>query len=161
MPHFACQCCGNLSLAKRGPGSGERCPNCDWIDDLQQYQNPSDPNGPNPVSLFTAQNNYEKFGACTETAAPKVQPAASRTVNPIWPTLLVCVALGFVLVVVVVLTAGSGIYSCLFFIAGLLGLFVLLALWLNRPSRWGQCKQCGYDLSGLRMRRCPECGQAF
>lgn len=161
MPHFACLCCGNLSLAKRGPGSGERCPNCDWIDDLHQYQNPSDPKVPNPVSLFTAQNNFEEFGACTEAAIPNVQPARSNTVNPIWPTLLVSVVFGFMLVAALAGWAATGDLLC----SAIFAVQVLALYWIDRwlrpAGKWGQCKQCGYDLSGLRMRRCPECGLPF
>ncbi len=32
------------------------------------------------------------------------------------------------------------------------------ALLIVRPRRPGSCRECGYDLAGLRADRCPECG---
>ena len=41
---------------------------------------------------------------------------------------------------------------------------VAAACWKNRsrsPAIPGSCPKCGYDLTGLREPRCPECGTTF
>lgn len=42
---------------------------------------------------------------------------------------------------------------------GVLVLAVVPDLYAKRKA--GRCLRCGYDLSGLRERVCPECGDAF
>ena len=41
------------------------------------------------------------------------------------------------------------------------GVLLLGAAAARRKQEPGHCRICGYDLSGLREPRCPECGTAF
>lgn len=48
------------------------------------------------------------------------------------------------------------IYSCLF-----AGAWLGARYLARRPRDDGYCQRCGYNLTGLPERRCPECGRAF
>ena len=57
------------------PGSHEKCPVCQWEDDLAQLRFPRMPGSANAVSLEEAQHNFAAFGAVVrrlthETRAP-------------------------------------------------------------------------------------------
>ena len=54
----------------------------------------------------------------------------------------------------VLLVVGCGIVGLGLTLLGLLGLF-----WL--PYKYGHCRHCGYNLTGLSEPRCPECGKEF
>jgi Cysteine-rich CPCC len=59
---FPCPCCGHLVFDQQ-PGSSQRCPICQWEDDLAQLRFPRMPGSGNPLSLEDAQRNYADFGA--------------------------------------------------------------------------------------------------
>lgn len=58
---YPCPCCGYL-VFHRQPGGHERCPICQWEDDLAQLRFPRMPGGANGVSLERAQQNYATIG---------------------------------------------------------------------------------------------------
>lgn len=64
-PHvrYPCPCCG-YRVHRLPPGYHEVCPICAWEDDLTQLRFVEMPNAANQVSLISAQQNYERFGAC-------------------------------------------------------------------------------------------------
>ena len=43
----------------------------------------------------------------------------------------------------------------------LLGFPVALLWWHDRRPPRGRCVRCGYNLTGLTINRCPECGAEF
>lgn len=55
--HFACPCCGEITLDK--PGTYRVCPNCHWEDDPTQRENPSERGGLNGISLDEAKETYK------------------------------------------------------------------------------------------------------
>jgi hypothetical protein len=59
---YPCPCCGYL-VKSLPPGYHEKCPICQWEDDLAQLRFPDMPGSANHVSLVEAQKNYENFGA--------------------------------------------------------------------------------------------------
>lgn len=59
---FPCPCCGYRVFARQ-PGSSEKCPICQWEDDLAQLRFPSMPGSANHVSLEQAQLNFAECGA--------------------------------------------------------------------------------------------------
>lgn len=60
---FTCPCCG-YKVFKEASGSYEICPICFWEDDIVQNENPFYAGGANEPSLYDAQQNYIRFGAC-------------------------------------------------------------------------------------------------
>jgi hypothetical protein len=58
---YPCPCCGYL-VFRQQPGSHERCPICQWEDDLAQLRFPRMPGGANAVSLERAQQNFAEIG---------------------------------------------------------------------------------------------------
>jgi hypothetical protein len=69
-----CPCCGYRTLAPGAPGSYERCPVCDWIDDLVGFHYPATASDYNYVSLETARENFREYGACAPDAAERTRP---------------------------------------------------------------------------------------
>ena len=61
--HFACPCCGFLTLTGKPPGTFEICPVCYWEDNKVQYDDPDVSGGANDVSLAQARKNFVSFGA--------------------------------------------------------------------------------------------------
>lgn len=59
---FPCPCCGYL-VFEHQPGHHERCPICQWEDDLAQLRFPRMPGSANHVSLEDAQHNFADCGA--------------------------------------------------------------------------------------------------
>ncbi len=59
---FTCPCCG-YKVFEELPGSYEICPICFWEDDLIDLEMLYKSMGPNRVSLYEAQKNYELIGA--------------------------------------------------------------------------------------------------
>lgn len=59
---FPCPCCG-YRVFSRQPGSSEKCPICQWEDDLAQLRFPRLAGSANHVSLEEAQHNFSEFGA--------------------------------------------------------------------------------------------------
>jgi hypothetical protein len=59
---YPCPCCG-YRVNRLPPGYHEVCPICRWEDDLTQLRFVELPGAANHVSLRTAQNNYQAFGA--------------------------------------------------------------------------------------------------
>ncbi len=53
---FNCPCCGRYDF-KKGPGSHDICPVCNWEDDRVQYEDPDFEGGANKKSL----NECKKF----------------------------------------------------------------------------------------------------
>ena len=67
-----CKCCGYYTM-EEPDGSHEICPVCFWEDDSTQNNDPDYDGGANKVSLNEAKINFEKYGACTESAVPFVR----------------------------------------------------------------------------------------
>ena len=81
---YPCPCCGYL-VFQAPPGSSEKCGICFWEDDVAQLRFPAMAGGANPVSLLSAQKNFEKFGACQEEHQSKVRPPGSGDLrDPAW-----------------------------------------------------------------------------
>lgn len=62
MTYYMCPCCGYKTIDQ--PNAYEICPICFWEDDCVQLQDPLYEGGANTVSLYDAQRNFEKYGAC-------------------------------------------------------------------------------------------------
>jgi rubrerythrin len=67
-----CKCCGCYTM-EESEGNHEICPVCFWEDDPVQNNDPDYNGGSNKVSLNEAKINFEKYGACTESAVPFVR----------------------------------------------------------------------------------------
>lgn len=59
---YPCPACGYL-VFQRQPGNHEKCPICQWEDDLAQLRFPRLAGSANHVSLEEAQHNFSEFGA--------------------------------------------------------------------------------------------------
>jgi len=81
-----CPCCGYRTLPPGRPGSYERCPVCDWLDDPIQFADPEFVSDTNHVSLAEARENVREYGACVEDAAPSTrEPDDDEPRDPNWP----------------------------------------------------------------------------
>lgn len=79
-----CPCCGYRTLSPSRPGSYERCPVCDWLDDLVGFHYPDTESDYNYVSLTAARENVQTFGACAPDATDRTRdPVEER--DPNWP----------------------------------------------------------------------------
>lgn len=65
---YPCPCCGYV-VFRHQPGSHEKCPVCQWEDDLAQLRFPRMPGSANAVSLEEAQHNFANFGAAVQRLA--------------------------------------------------------------------------------------------
>ena len=72
--HFACPCCGFLTLLERPPGTYAICPVCFWEDDQTQFDDPTYAGGANGISLNQARANFVNFGAMSKKALEHVRP---------------------------------------------------------------------------------------
>lgn len=80
---FACPCCGYLTFHEAPPGTYDVCPVYAWVDDPEQFENPSLESGCNKVSLNEARENYARFGAASREDLPSVRlPRATE--NPLY-----------------------------------------------------------------------------
>lgn len=70
---FPCPVCGYLTFADP-PGSYAICPICYWEDEIPNLLTPMAPGGPNPISLFEAQQNFARFGAIELKWVANVMP---------------------------------------------------------------------------------------
>lgn len=77
-----CACCGHYTL-NEAEGGYEICPVCFWEDDRVQNNDPEFTGGANKVCLREAQNNFEEFGACTESALPFVREPDAEEISGI------------------------------------------------------------------------------
>lgn len=77
-----CACCEYYTL-EDVQGGFEICPVCFWEDDASQNSDPEFTGGANKVCLREAQENFEKFGACTESAVPFVREPSAEEVSGI------------------------------------------------------------------------------
>ena len=75
-----CACCGCYTL-EEPEGGYEICPVCFWEDDAVQNNDPEFSGGANKVCLREAQENYEDFGACTESAVPFVREPDAEEIS--------------------------------------------------------------------------------
>ncbi|QPV64389.1 hypothetical protein I7X12_07185 [Halosimplex litoreum] len=81
-----CPCCGYRTLPPGRPGSYERCPVCDWLDDPIQFADPEFVSDTNHVSLAEARENVREYGACVADAAPSTrEPESDEPRDPNWP----------------------------------------------------------------------------
>lgn len=69
--NYPCPCCGFKVFI--GRGCYDICPICFWEDELSQEEDPYTCDGVNKVSLYNAQRNYLKFGACEYGFVDKVR----------------------------------------------------------------------------------------
>ncbi len=53
-----CACCGEYTIPVGS--SHHKCSNCGWIDDEFQNTHPDSLNGPNPITLNQARENYQQ-----------------------------------------------------------------------------------------------------
>ncbi|MCQ2490151.1 MAG: hypothetical protein MJ079_00995 [Ruminococcus sp.] len=77
-----CACCGCYTLDE-SEGRFEICPVCFWEDDAVQNNDPEFAGGANKVCLRVAQENFEEFGACTESAIPFVREPDAEEISGI------------------------------------------------------------------------------
>ncbi|RPE08114.1 hypothetical protein EGT74_13680 [Chitinophaga lutea] len=81
---YTCPCCG-YKMFKEPPGSYDICEICYWEDDQVQFDDPGYAGGANAVSLKEGQQNYARFGACTEDMMRYVRKPNSFDVkDPDW-----------------------------------------------------------------------------
>jgi hypothetical protein len=81
---FPCPCCGHLVFDQQ-PGSSQRCPICQWEDDLAQLRFPRLAGSGNPLSLEEAQHNYTEFGASSRRLlADTREPFEEEPREPGW-----------------------------------------------------------------------------
>lgn len=81
-----CPCCGYLTLPEGKPGSYEVCPVCHWMDDPIQFTDVEYVSDTNHVSLAEARENFQEYGAVTETTVEETrEPAPDETRDPNWP----------------------------------------------------------------------------
>lgn len=84
---YPCPVCGYLTLDEP-PGSYLICEICFWEDDDWALALPTSPEtvgGPNPVTLYEAQQNFRRFGAKHERSIPHVRkPTPSDERDPLW-----------------------------------------------------------------------------
>jgi hypothetical protein len=77
-----CACCGCYTL-EEPEGGYEICPVCFWEDDAVQNNDPEFSGGANKVCLREAQENFENYGACTESAVPFVREPSAEEISGI------------------------------------------------------------------------------
>jgi hypothetical protein len=65
---YPCPCCG-YRVNRLPPGYHEVCPICGWEDDMTQLRFAEMPGSANRVSLITAQQNFNDFGAADPRGA--------------------------------------------------------------------------------------------
>lgn len=75
-----CACCGCYTL-EEPEGGYEICSVCFWEDDAVQNNDPEYTGGANKVCLREAQENFEEFGACTESAVPFVREPTAEEIS--------------------------------------------------------------------------------
>lgn len=81
---YPCPCCGYCVFHMQ-PGGNERCPICQWEDDLAQLRFALMPGSANAVSLEQAQHNFMAFGASERRKAGGGRaPAAEETREADW-----------------------------------------------------------------------------
>ncbi|MEM9379758.1 MAG: CPCC family cysteine-rich protein [Planctomycetota bacterium] len=71
-----CPCCDYFTLEERGAFAV--CPVCYWEDDGQDLDQLDVVSGPNHISLRQARQNFERIGACDDSAVPLVVSEAER-----------------------------------------------------------------------------------
>lgn len=71
MIKYKCSCCGCYALAE--DEEFEICPVCFWERDHVQESQPDYAGGANKMSLNEAQENYARYGACSEELMPFVR----------------------------------------------------------------------------------------
>ena len=71
-----CPCCDYFTLAERGAFTV--CPVCYWEDDGQDLDQLDVVSGPNHITLRTARQNFERFGASDEGAVSLVASPEER-----------------------------------------------------------------------------------
>lgn len=77
---YPCPCCG-YKVFEELPGSYEICPICFWQDDLTDLEMLYKSMGPNRVSLYEAQKNYELTGASEPRFINNVREAGSHDIR--------------------------------------------------------------------------------
>lgn len=88
-PHrHRCACCGYRTLVKPAVmplHASLPCPVCAWVSDFYQEHDTAYAGGPNQVSLRTARDNYERFGAVSASLRTLVrQPRPEEAVDHPW-----------------------------------------------------------------------------
>ncbi|MGM0878372.1 MAG: CPCC family cysteine-rich protein [Bacillota bacterium] len=82
---YTCPCCGYKTLDEEPPGTYDICGICFWEDDGVQYRDPDYEDGANEGSLRQAQQNFIKFGACSEGSIKFVRkPNKEDIKDPSW-----------------------------------------------------------------------------
>ena len=82
-PEFACPCCGYKTLEILD--EYRICQVCFWEDDPFQKDNPTDPDGPNWISLIEAQKNYLTTGAIDQKSLKNIRkPKLEEKRDPNW-----------------------------------------------------------------------------
>src|ERR1700682_1170637 len=74
---YPCPCCGYL-VFNRPPGSYDVCPICFWEDDIVQLAFPMMSGGANALSLYAAQQNFERIHVSEELSLPNVRAPLSE-----------------------------------------------------------------------------------
>ena len=71
---YQCPCCDYYSLTARA--GFEVCPICYWEDDGQDMDQLDVVSGPNHITLRQGRFNFERIGACDQTAVSLVADAS-------------------------------------------------------------------------------------
>lgn len=89
---YPCPCCGYLTLIQKPPETYLICPICFWEDDGDYFGKYSSGNS-NQVSLYQAQKNFTKFGACEEEWLNDVRsPTIEDKRSPDWQYIDILIA---------------------------------------------------------------------
>lgn len=77
---YRCHCCGFITLCERD--LWDRCPVCFWEDDPDQSADPQYAGGINRISLFSARDNFRRFGAIELDAKLYVRAPRADEIPP-------------------------------------------------------------------------------
>ena len=79
---YTCPCCGYRTLDSKH--EYDICPICFWEDDWRQVDNPYRGGGANRVSLYKAQINFRKYGACEKEMLSNVRKPTDEVFDDEW-----------------------------------------------------------------------------
>ncbi len=76
-----CSCCGYNTRKENSSSFLDTCRICGWEEDIVQSINPKNYDGINGISLLEAQQNFEKFGACSKIMISKVSKPNEKDIR--------------------------------------------------------------------------------
>src|SRR4051812_25688976 len=80
--HYACSCCGYLTLSSPSPGSLLICPVCYWEDDPQRFRDPVGSDRAYRGALSQACESFKRLCASEEWLQPYCRPPRAEEQPP-------------------------------------------------------------------------------